>query len=194
MDNGSRNEFIAGGNGISISYFKYPGEDPLIVYLPGYESYVTGIFEVTENDWRDRLIFRTSWLGLKELSITYPASPSDNVFIEPEDNLYRVENVSVLDTTNLMNFLDQVSYLYADQYISKGQILAYDSLIRTVPFAVFTIDAISLENPLQIRLFPSLPNENVRLGVINNMDMCLFRNERIDFIFKKRKDFTSKSS
>jgi len=194
MDDGSRNEFIAGGNGISISYFKYPGEDPLIVFLPGYESYVSGIFDVTENDWRDRLIFQTSWLGLKKLTITYPGNPADNVIIEPEKDLYRVENVFPLDTISLMNFLDQVSYFYTDQYVRSGQVFAYDSLKDTVPYALFNIDAVSLERPLQIRFFPSIPNENVRLGIINDAEMCLFRKDRIDFIFKKRKDFILKPS
>ena len=56
---GTDRVFYAGGNGISLSYFMGEDEIPYIVHLPGYESYVTGIFEVAENDWRDRLIFKT---------------------------------------------------------------------------------------------------------------------------------------
>jgi hypothetical protein len=194
MEDETRVEFIAGGNGISISYFKYAEEDPLIVYLPGYESYVSGIFDVTVNDWRDRLIFQTSWLGLKELRISYPDRPENNVIIEPGKNLYRVENISSLDTASLMNFLDRISYFYTDQYISPGQVNAYDSLRKTVPFALFRIDAVTFEMPVEISFFHSLPNEKVLLGVINDKDMCLFQKERINFVFKKRKDFTPNPS
>ncbi|MCK4750882.1 MAG: hypothetical protein KAT15_27680, partial [Bacteroidales bacterium] len=49
--------YLAGGNGISVSYLMKEGEDPYIVHLPGYDSYVSGIFEVSENDWRDRFVF-----------------------------------------------------------------------------------------------------------------------------------------
>ncbi|MBS0000752.1 MAG: hypothetical protein KFF73_17350 [Cyclobacteriaceae bacterium] len=189
-ESGETIKFLAGGNGISISYFKFPDEDPYVVYLPGYESYVSGIFEVTVNDWRDRLIFQTSWLGLKQLSIIYPGDTRKNVIIKPDNNLYSVENVSDLDTAALMNFIDQVSYFYTDQYISEGQIPAYDSLRLTVPLVLFSIEAISLDQTMQIRFFPPLPDEEVRLGVINGKDMCLFRNQRINFIFKEKEDFT----
>jgi hypothetical protein len=189
MNDGTTKTFITGGNGISISYFKYPVEDPYIVYLPGYESYVSGIFEVTVNDWRDRLIFQTSWLGLKELSIIYPDRPEDNVVIKPENNLYSIENVSDLDTVALMNYIDEISYFYTDQYISRGQIPAYDSLMQTTPAVLFSVDAIGIENTVQIRFYALLPGERIRLGVIDEKDMCLFADQRISYVFKKRNDF-----
>jgi hypothetical protein len=161
-----------------------------VVYLPGYESYVSGIFEVTVNDWRDRLIFQTSWLGLKELSLIYPSSPGKNVEIRPENNLYRVEQIQNLDTASLLEFIDDISYFYTDQYLSEGQIPAYDSLRFTDPLMLLHIDAISLDKPLQIKFFPTLPHEEVRLGIINENEMCLFNNQRIGFIFKQRQDFT----
>jgi hypothetical protein len=189
MENGESRKFLAGGNGISISYFQYPGEDPYVVYLPGYESYVSGIFEVTVNDWRDRLIFQTSWLGLQQLSLIYPTDTEKNVTIKPDNDLYRVENVSNLDTTKLMTFIDEISYFYTDQFISEGQIPAYDSLWHTVPAIILLVEAISLDQTMQIRLFPALPEEDVRLGIINEKDMCLFNKQRIDFIFKQNDDF-----
>lgn len=190
MDDGKSKTFIAGGNGISISYFKYPAEDPYIVYLPGYESYVSGIFDVTVNDWRDRLIFQTSWLGLKELSIIYPDQPEDNVVIKAENNLYRIENVTDLDTVALMSYIDDISYFYTDQYISPGQIPAYDSIRETTPVALFSVDAIGLKDPIRIQFYPVLPGDKVRLGVINRKDMCLFSEQRVRYIFKKRNDFS----
>lgn len=189
MDDGNSKTFIAGGNGISISYFRYPGEDPYIVYLPGYESYVSGIFDVTVNDWRDRMIFQTSWLGLKELSIVYPDQPGDNVVIKAENNLYRVENITNLDTVALMNYIDEISYFYTDQFISPGQIPAYDSIRNTKPVALFSVDAIGLMDIIRIQFYPVLPGDKVRLGVINGRDMCLFAEQRILYIFKKRNDF-----
>ncbi|HLF36277.1 MAG TPA: hypothetical protein VI583_18670, partial [Cyclobacteriaceae bacterium] len=73
--------FIAWGNGTSVSYFKEDESDPLVVHLPGYNSYVTGIFEVKENDWRDRLIVSTSWSGLKKYLLEYPGEINDGFTI-----------------------------------------------------------------------------------------------------------------
>ncbi len=182
--------FLAGGNGISLSYFMVPEQKPYIVYLPGYESYVAGIFDVSVNDWRDRLIFQTSWLGLKELTLIYPENPSNNVFIRPDKNLYHVENTTTLDTASLMNYIDQVSYFFVDQYISTGQIPVYDSLASTIPKMILTVNAVSMKVPINIKFFEALPNEKVRLGVINDKQLCLFRNNRIEYLFKTKKDFS----
>ena len=88
ISSGSQAEriFYAGGNGISLSYFMDEDEIPYIVHLPGYESYVTGIFEVAENDWRDRLIFKTSWLGIKSLDLSYPGNESNNISLKVQSS------------------------------------------------------------------------------------------------------------
>ncbi len=181
--------YYAGGNGISVSYFMFPGDSPYIVYLPGYESYVSGIFEVSENDWRDRLIYQTSWVGLNRLSLLYPERPSDNLVIESEGDLFRIENLTSVDTTAMMDYIEMMSLMYTDQYISSGQIPKYDSLTNTIPYALLEIDALSLNKPVEIKFFVPLPGENVRLGLINDSQMCLFDQDRVRQVFKSRNDF-----
>lgn len=188
-NNGSEISFLAGGDGISISYFMYPDKQPYIVYLPGYESYVTGIFDVSVNDWRDRLLFRSTWMGIRKFSLKYPKFPSHNIIVEPEGNLYRMENLADLDTAKLMNYFDQISYFYTDQYINKGQIPVYDSLLQTYPYARLAVDAVGMKNPVTIDFYWQLPGEKVKLGLVNGKQMCLFRGKRIDFLFKSRNNF-----
>jgi hypothetical protein len=175
--------FYAGGNGISLSYFM--GEDgvPYIVHLPGYESYVTGIFEVAENDWRDRLIFKTSWLGIKTLDLSYPGNANNNISVKAENNLYTVAGITELDTAGLMGFLDKISYFYTDQFIDAGQVEAYDSLKETKPFAILLVNSLGMVEPVGIRFYSQLPDDNVMLGVLNDGQMCLFSSSRIRPIF-----------
>jgi len=184
--------FYAGGNGISLSYFMEDDMIPYIVHLPGYESYVTGIFEVAENDWRDRLIFQTSWLGIKSLDLSYPGNPANSIGISAENNLYRVNGISRLDTASLMGFLDEISFFYTDQYIDPGQVASYDSLKNTKPFAVLIVNSLGMNEPIEIQFYPQLSGDNVIMGVLQNQQMCLFSTKRIESIFKKKADFIAR--
>jgi len=184
--------FYAGGNGISLSYFMGDDMIPYIVHLPGYESYVTGIFEVAENDWRDRLIFQTSWLGIKSLDLSYPENPANSIGISAENNLYRVNGISRLDTASLMGFLDEISFFYTDQYIDPGQVASYDSLKKTKPFAVLKVNSLGMNEPVDIQFYPQLPGDNVIMGVLRNQQMCLFSTKRIESIFKNKADFIAR--
>jgi hypothetical protein len=186
---GHKNTFYAGGNGISLSYFMSDENIPYVVHLPGYESYVTGIFEVQENDWRDRLVFQTSWLGIKSLKLTYFEDPGNNVLITAENDLYRISGVEHLDTAELMSFFDEISYFFTDRYINPGQIPSYDSLKSTKPFASMIVYSLGMMEPVTIDFYKQLPGENVMFGVLNNEQMCLFGTRRINEVFKRRKDF-----
>jgi hypothetical protein len=189
QQDGQTTQYYAGGNGISISYFMNPEELPYVVHLPGYDSYVTGIFEVSENDWRDRLLFQTSWMGIKEIQFLYPDNPVENLSIISAKDLYEVSGIDNLDTTKLMTFLDQISYFYTDQYLSAGQIESYDSLKKTNPFLNISIDYLGLEHPTEISFYRGIPGENVILGLVNKEQMCLFNQNRISFLFKRKQDF-----
>jgi hypothetical protein len=184
--------FYAGGNGISLSYFMGDDEIPYIVHLPGYESYVTGIFEVAENDWRDRLIFKTSWLGVKSLNLSYTENPSGNINIRAENNLYTVSGINKLDTASLMGFLDKISYFYTDQYIEVGQVAAYDSLKKTKPFARLEVNSLGMDEPAIIEFYNQLSGDNVIMGVLQDQQMCLFSSSRLRPIFIKREDLIAR--
>jgi len=184
--------FYAGGNGISLSYFMKEDNIPYIVHLPGYESYVTGIFEVHENDWRDRVIFQTSWLGLKSYILNYTDDPGNNIHISADNNLYSIEGIAKIDTTTLMNYLDEVSFFYTDQYIDQGQISLYDSLRNTKPFAQLLVNSLGMKVPVRIDFFRQLDEENVMLGLLNENQMCLFNAKRIQVIFQEKDHFRYK--
>ena len=183
---GATKVFYAGGNGISLSYFMDEDNIPYVVHLPGYESYVTGIFEVHENDWRDRLLFQTSWLGLKSFSLSYPDDPENNIEISADNNLYNIRGIEKIDTTVLMNYLDEISFFYTDQFIDQGQIPLYDSLRNTKPFVQLVVNSLGMKDPVRISFYEQLSGENVILGLLNDNQMCLFNIDRIQIIFQKK--------
>ena len=181
--------FTAGGNNISISYFMNDDADPYVVHLPGYDSYVTGIFQVSENDWRDRLVFSTSWMGLKKLAMEYPGKKQDDFTITSGKNLPVVEGIARPDTTNLMQYVEMFQTFAVDQYLDSGRVAKYDSLAMTRPWAVLTVDAISLTRPCTIEFFPRLNGDRLMVGKLQGNQIVLFSYDRIKEIFKSHSYF-----
>ncbi len=180
--------FISGGNDVSISYFMKENEDPFIVHLPGYDSYVSGIFEVSENDWRDRFIFSTNWIGLKELKLEYPDSNLVSFTIEMADTHLTIPGVTPLDTTAMMEFIDLFSYFQVDQFINAGDNPQYDSIFTTTPYALLSIDDTSFDVPLVMKFF-KLSEEDPLMPCLIGDQHAVMNLSRIEPIFKKRSDF-----
>ncbi len=68
-DNMLQNSFTVAGNLATIkTYFVKAGE-AYLMQLPGYESYVGGMFEVKTLDWKDRTIFNGTWQDMVSLHI-----------------------------------------------------------------------------------------------------------------------------
>lgn len=183
--------FLAGGNGISVSYFMNEGEDPYIVHLPGYDSYVSGIFEVSENDWRDRFVFSTNWIGLKELTMEYPMESNSgfNLYTLGKDII--IDGIKELDTVVMMEYIENFQYFMVDQYIQYGDNPQYDSIYSSIPFAILKIDDTSFEKPVIIKFFRISEKEPLILCLIGDQP-AIISSKRTESIFKKRGDFMRK--
>ncbi len=175
----------------TISYMMDPEtNEPMIVNIPGYESYVAGIFEIPTNDWRNRTILSTNWRSLKELKIDYAEHPEYDVDIKFEFNFLQVAGVANLDTTRMMAYIDQFGALQADRFLDKGQSEKYDSLLQTPQTVTVSIDDINPQNSVAISFFPLLPDDKMMLGYIQPREqMVLFEVNRIQNLFAMKSDF-----
>jgi len=180
-------EYFAGGDkGANVSYFKKPEEEtPYVVHLPGYESYVTGLFEITENDWRNRIVLATNWNVIDTLTLDYPQNPQSSFSIIFRNNQYQVPEVAKADTSVLYNFMDNISYIVADQYIDKGQYPQFDSLANTQPLAVLFVKEIGEKFAKQVQFYPPLPQKRMLLGKFDNQ-LILFDFNRIRSVLIRR--------
>ncbi|MCK5367417.1 MAG: hypothetical protein KAQ62_02665, partial [Cyclobacteriaceae bacterium] len=142
------NSFYSSGNANKTVSYMMPVENnnPMIVNIPGYESYVAGIFEIPANDWRDRVILRTNWRTLQKLRINYAEYPEYNLNIKFDFNFLKIEGITHLDTARMMAFIDEFNYVQTDRYLDKGQNEKYDSLLQTPPTVSLTIEDINSKN------------------------------------------------
>ena len=167
--------------------------NPMIVNIPGYESYVAGIFEIPANDWRDRVILRTNWRTLQKLRINYAEYPGYNLNIKFDFNFLKIEGITHLDTARMMAFIDEFNYVQTDRYLDKGQNEKYDSLLQTPPTVSLTIEDINSKNSKSIDFFPIINNDPMMLGYVKEDDqIVLFEAQRIQNLFAIKSDFEVK--
>ena len=189
------NSFYSSGNeNKTVSYMMATDENQsYIMGIPGYGSYIAGIFEIPTSDWRDRLILSTNWRSLQRLKINYADYPEYNLEIRFKFNFLGIEGVEQLDTTRMMNFIEGFNYLQADKYLSPGQNAKYDSLLRTPETVSMSIQDIDTKNSKTIKFFPLLPKDEMMLAYIKEDEqMALFQTERIQGLFAVKSDFILK--
>jgi len=182
-------EFIAGGNpGKTQAYFKIPGESECyIMTIPGYRVYASGIFELDENGWRDRLVFNFNWRNFQSLKATHPSSPQHDFEVAMGKEYYEVKGVAVVDTTKLNDFLDAVSLLTVDQYVKSETVEGYDSLIRTKPLLDLQISDVSGKTYTLILYEGGSPQ--AVLGIIEGVQPAFFDKRKVSGILKSRSWF-----
>lgn len=186
--------YASGNNNKTVSYMMPVDQhQAMIVNIPGYESYVAGIFEIPASDWRDRLLLSTNWRTLQNLQIDYSQSPVYNVHIKFDFNFLKVEGITNLDTAAMMTFIDGFQYLQTDRYLESGQNERYDSLLRTSKTVTLAIEDINSKNSKTIHFYPLIANDPMMLAYVEDDEqMVLFEASRIQKLFAVKDDFELK--
>jgi len=140
--------FIAGGEPTqSNSYFADPETQTIYqVRLPGYNTYLSEIFEQPENHWRDRRVFTTTWQTLDKISTDYSLNPSKNFEILLQGNTYLVPGVNRIDTAKLFSFLDGITYLQLSEYV--------DTVIAVDPRLTVEVQDIDPSKSRELVIYP----------------------------------------
>lgn len=181
--------FYAGGNASKTeAYFMDENLVPYVMTIPGYRVYVSGVFELGAEDWRDKRIFNFNWRNFKKLEAKFSKQPDQNFTIEGQESGFDLVNSPPSDTTKLNDYLDAVSLLMAKQYLPSGREPLYDSLMQTSPLATITVYDLG-DNTHILDLYPPQGQDPDALGRLNGTDAVLFSREQLIPILKKRDYF-----
>jgi hypothetical protein len=171
---------------------KEGGETPYIVHLPGYDSYVAGMFEISELDWRKRLIFQSTWRSLQRLELLYPKMSRNNVEIRFNLDFFEITGVESLDTTAMMDFIDLFQYYQADRFIEPVEGTTYDSLLSVEPYLMLSLDDIDPKKSNRVIFYPKLEEDPMILGKLDDGQIALFDYKRIRKTFRRKNQFVKK--
>lgn len=183
--------FFVGGNAARTqSYFMLDQDDqPYIVEIPGYRNYISGMFELTEMQWRDRTLFNTLWRSLQSLSVTYPGLSGNDLNIYFEEDFFKVSQVTKMDTVALMSYLTRYELFEANEFIPQGFNAKYDSLAKTTPIAVIELNEINRDKNQRLLVFPKLDDDNYILTSNKEGELSLIDFNRIRQLLSRKEDF-----
>jgi hypothetical protein len=182
-------EYLVGGDSQKANtYFMSTVDDvPYIMVIPGYQSYIAGIFEIKENDWRDRFIFSVNWTNLKTVRINYLEDPGQDFELRYTENFFKIDGQPDLDSAKVLDYIEELSLIQVSEFLDKSEIAKYDSLVSTSPVIRISIESIG--NNYDLEFFPRLAGDRHQLARLNNTNLVLFNQAGLSPVFKKAEDF-----
>lgn len=189
---GSRKSFKVVGDFSKMNSYFIEQDEVHLVNIPGYQSYVAGMFSVSENDWRDRILFETHWQSLEYIKVTYPADLQGSFSLKYKKGLFALEGEGVMDTTSIMTYVEANSYQYADKYLTEAEAIHYDSLKETEHYADIQIKAFDEDSVFQWRIYPKPDDEQMHFALTASGEPLLVSGRRVAVILRKKSDFINK--
>ncbi|MDP4680949.1 MAG: DUF4340 domain-containing protein [Cyclobacteriaceae bacterium] len=187
---GSTYSFVAGGNSSKKDSYYLRDDLAYLVEIPGYNNYISGIFELTKNQWRDRVLFTTTWRSLQSLNINFTASKEElEIFFNQK--FLAVKGVDQLDTTSLMNYMEQFQYFQINDFLEKGKYEKYDSLLQTEHMAILTIKDIDQTKNRKLNVYPLIKGESFYLLTDEKEEMMVIDSKRMNNLLSKKDQFIS---
>lgn len=161
---------------------------PYQVHIPGYQSYVAGIFTVPDTDWRSRFIFNLNFALIKGIEVEY-AEPFGKIELNYGNSFFSIPGINA-DSTKIADFLDNLAFLQADRFLDSKELDDEDSSLvnNNHVFARIQLKRVS-GDVNSITFYEYQPGDRFILAKVDDGSFALFNYERIRGIFKTRKDF-----
>lgn len=173
--------FVAGHPESGTSYFR-KGDKSYIVTIPGYRSYLSALFLMRDSGWRGKLIFEeVSWNNLEKVEINYPEKPGFSIV--PSENFYTIQGQQVSDSLKILDYLDRVSLLMADNFLEGDEVEAPD----TLPLIKIAVSDIR-KRPFELSVFPA-KNNSYHLALKDSVYWLHISKDKIEPLVKDRSYF-----
>ncbi|MBL6448642.1 DUF4340 domain-containing protein [Fulvivirga sp. 29W222] len=164
-----------------------------IVEIPGYRSFLAGIYQLDKNGWRDPLVFTINWSNLSSVQVVYPDKEDLGFSVKYADRFYAIPEIQETDTTKLTDFLDNVSLLFVNDFLSKDEEKEYSEIINTGPQALFKIEDVG-RNVYTLEVYGMLPGGKEVVGRIDSADYAVFDAEKVKKIMRPKSFFIKKET
>ena len=145
------------------TYARLEGEQtPYIVYIPGYFVNIYELFNINEQEWRDKRVLYTTWRTLQNLQIDYINDEKNDVNISFDSSFYKVAGVQKLDSAKLYSYIQQYQNFEVDAFVQNAENLK-QTLSKTQPFCVVLLNDLyeSRNNSLMV-----YPNDSTVYGIV----------------------------
>ncbi|MEM1137282.1 MAG: hypothetical protein AAGI07_15695 [Bacteroidota bacterium] len=151
---------------------------PYIIYIPGYFVNIYSLFNIAENDWRDKRIMFTTWRTLQNLAINYNNNPSSNLNISFDSAFYKVEGISKLDSAKLYSYIQQYQGFEVERFPSAQEDLKRN-LSDSSPFCVMILNDLYESRNNRLTIYPNdstVYGISEKTGEVVQMNRAMLRN------------------
>lgn len=175
--------FYAGGNSTKTrAYFmEGGGGDVYLMTIPGYRVYVSGVYELDENGFRNKFVFSFDWKNFTSLKTYFPSKPSENFTVSLQKNFFTIDGMQA-DTARLNTFLNDVSLLTVESYANPG---AFDTIPQPLMEIVVTDVA---SRHYRLKIFN--PEKSAQVPGLVGKEPAYFLPERIRPVLRPKSFFT----
>ena len=122
---------------------------PMVVYIPGFNGYLTPRFYVNENQWKAPIIFKYKYTDIYSVTVEHPREPEKSFKAINNGNVYKLirlsdnSEVSNFDTMAVKLFIGKFKNVNYDIALSQMEKNKRDSIIKTQPLYIFTVEDIN---------------------------------------------------
>jgi hypothetical protein len=182
--------FIAGNPSRTETYLMTEDlSEGYLAEIPGYTDYLGSIFELSTQQWRDRVIFNGNWRSIQKLELDYTSETLEDLVIRFDRDFYQVDGVARMDSNAVVSYLNLFENLQANERIELSSLPVMDSLSRTKPMAVMKIEDIYFEEPRVLKVFPVVARESFQLVLDPNNEAAIFDRNRLSRLLAVPADF-----
>lgn len=148
------------------------------VAVPGYRDNVSDVFLLHPDQWRDRVVVDGTWRTIQQVQVS--AADREAFEIQFQDAFFLLNGKQPKDSTALIDYLNQFEYFQANEMVSEGRFGEMDSLAKTQPLAIVSIDDIKQEQPTTLRIYPNLPEQPYHLVLDSRGNRMVIDARRIE--------------
>ncbi|UII27225.1 DUF4340 domain-containing protein [Fulvivirga maritima] len=190
--NGVKDFYVLGDDENKITYMaESPGSQAYIVEIPGYRSYLAGIYELDQNGWRNPRIFDFNWANLEGVEVVYNEHPENGFSVGFDSSFYEVRGLAQTDSSRLTDFLDDVSLLYANDFLNQKEVSEYQELVDQEPQAIIKVHDVA-DNIYTLEVYQALKNNREIIGRKDSADYAIFDISRMRRILRPKGFFEKK--
>ncbi|MBS1681817.1 MAG: DUF4340 domain-containing protein [Bacteroidetes bacterium] len=176
----------AGNSAQTETYFQLPNDKPYLVVIPGYRVFLASIFEMTQNDWRNKRVFNFNWQNIKSLEVVFSAEPKQNFKASFLNGLFGIEGIKT-DTTKLDRFMDALFQLQVEKFLDSAETKKQETTYAKPPLITIQIQDVG-SRVYPFAIYPYQKGSEFLQGKINETPVLL--NPRIlQEVFKRKNYF-----
>jgi hypothetical protein len=170
------------------TYFKLENGDPYVCYLRGFNGFLTPRYNVTMNDWRDRLLISSTPQTIQSVEVRYTMSPADNFKVGFSGKYFHMDGALQFDTVATAEFLLQFKKIYAERYLNGLPQKSKDSLLAS-PYE-WSLDLVDIdkEKSYLLNLYPTSDPDRSMAFLPKTNEWITIQNRNLTPIKIRRRD------